>query len=120
CRPRHARFRKTRVRHDRIESRPRLRSGGAVRRHEAIGHRPRGGARGIDGVLGNAIRVGELVNKAVGSNEPMRLKPSFRKPRSGWPESTNAIATEPAPAVATDSGRLAEPVIGGPLRAGPV
>jgi hypothetical protein len=42
----------------------------------------------------------------------MRLKPSFRKPRSGCPESMIAIAAEPAPAVATDSGRLAEPVIG--------
>jgi hypothetical protein len=42
----------------------------------------------------------------------MRLKPSFRKPRSGCPESITAIAAEPAPAVTTDSRRLAEPVIG--------
>ena len=39
--PRHAGFGKARFRHDRPQPRPGLRSGGAVRRHEAIRHRPR-------------------------------------------------------------------------------
>ena len=50
----------------------------------------------------------------------MRLKPSFRKPRSGCPESITAIAAEPAPAVATDSGASRSLSSGRPRRAGPV
>ena len=57
-RPRHARLREARLRHDRPEPRPRLRSGGAVRRHEAVRHRPRGRARRADGVPGDAIHLG--------------------------------------------------------------
>ena len=34
--PRHARVGEARLRHDRAQPRPRLRSGGAVRRHEAV------------------------------------------------------------------------------------
>ena len=39
--PRHARLRKARLRHDRPQPRPRLRSGRAVRRHQAVGPRAR-------------------------------------------------------------------------------
>ena len=39
--PRPAGFREARLRHDRAQSRPRLRSGGAVRRHQAVRPRPR-------------------------------------------------------------------------------
>ena len=42
--PRHARLRKARLRHDRPQPRPRLRSGRAVRRHQAVGPRARGRA----------------------------------------------------------------------------
>ena len=44
-----------------LEPRPRLRSGGAVRRHEAVRHRPRRRARGAEGVSGDAVHLGELV-----------------------------------------------------------
>ena len=37
---------------DRAQPRPRLRSGGAVRRHEAVGHRPRGAHEGLMEFLG--------------------------------------------------------------------
>jgi acyl-CoA reductase-like NAD-dependent aldehyde dehydrogenase len=42
--PRHARVGKARLRHDRTQSRPRLRSGRAIRRHQAVGPRARGRA----------------------------------------------------------------------------
>ena len=57
--PRHARLRAARVRHDRAQPRPRLRSGRALRRHEAVGHRPRGRARRADGVFGDAVHLGD-------------------------------------------------------------
>ena len=57
--PRHARLREARLRHDRPQPRPRLRSGGAVRRHQAVRPRPRRRARRPDGIPRDAIRVGE-------------------------------------------------------------
>ena len=61
--PRHARLGKARLRHDRPEPRPRLRSGGAVRRHEAVRHRPRRRARGAEGVPGDAVHLGDVVER---------------------------------------------------------
>ncbi len=55
--------RKARLRHDRPEPRSRLRSGRAVRRHEAVRPRPRRRARGPDGVHGDAVHFGELVER---------------------------------------------------------
>ena len=59
--PRHAGVGETRLRHDRPQSRPRLRSGGAVRRHQAVRPRPRRRAGGHEGISRDAICVGELV-----------------------------------------------------------
>ncbi len=78
--PRHARVGAARLRHDRAQPRARLRSGGAVRRHEAVRHRPRGRARGADGVPGDAIRLGELVNYAVGCSSAEREARSLPQP----------------------------------------
>ena len=56
-----ARLGEARFRHDRAEPRAGVRSGGAVRRHEAERRRPRRRARGADGVPRDAIYFGELV-----------------------------------------------------------
>ena len=63
--PRPARLREARFRHDRTEPRPGLRSGRAVRRHEAVGRRPRGRARRADGVSGDAVHLDELVRRDI-------------------------------------------------------
>ena len=62
--PRHAGFRTARLRHDRPQPRPGLRSGGALRRHQAERHRPRRRARGPDGISGDPIHFAELVGCA--------------------------------------------------------
>src|SRR5262249_29150163 len=51
----------------RPQPRPRLRPRGAVRRHQAVRPRPRRRARRADGVLGNAVRLGQLVGFCVGA-----------------------------------------------------
>ena len=60
--PRHARLRTTRLRHDRAQSRPRFRPRGAVRRHQAERARPRRRARRHAGISGNAIHLGDVVS----------------------------------------------------------
>ena len=75
--PRPAGLREARLRHDRAQPRPRLRSGGAVRRHQAERHRPRRRARRHDGVPGDAIRLGELVSRASESADMDILMPQL-------------------------------------------
>ena len=61
--PRHARLREARLRHDRPQPRPGLRSGGAVRRRQAVRPRPRRRAGRHEGISRDAIRVGDLVER---------------------------------------------------------
>ena len=57
--PRHAGLRAARFRHDRAQPRAGVRSGRAVRRHEAVRHRPRRRARRADGVPGDPVHLGD-------------------------------------------------------------
>ena len=64
-RPWHAGVRAARVRHDRPQPRPRVGSGGAVRRHEAERHRARRRARRADGIPRDAIHLAQLVSGTI-------------------------------------------------------
>src|SRR5262249_40846275 len=76
--PRHARVRAARLRHDRAQPRARLRSGGAVRRHEAIGDRPRGRARGADGVPRDPVRLADVGSGRGGDGAAGRFLGAWR------------------------------------------
>ena len=67
--PRHARLREARLRHDRLEPRSGLRSGGAVRRHQAVRPWPRRRAGGHEGISRDAICVGDVVSTPSTSGE---------------------------------------------------
>ena len=59
-----------RLRHDRLESRPRLRSRRAVRRHQAERPRPRRRTRRHDGIHGITIHLGDVVNEQTQTRAP--------------------------------------------------
>src|SRR5262249_11035712 len=78
---RHARLRAARVRHDRAQPRARLRPGRVRRRHEAVGHRPRRRARGADGVPGDAIHFGDVVERDLSDQISNRSILGMPKPK---------------------------------------
>ena len=65
--PRHARVGEARIRHDRLEPRPRFRPCGAFRRRQAVGPRARRRAGGHERVPRDAIRVGGVVGAGSGT-----------------------------------------------------
>ena len=66
-------LRKARFRHDRPEPRARLRSGGALRRHEAIRHRPRGRASRHHGVPRDPVHLGRVVERDRGDDRAVGI-----------------------------------------------